>query len=485
MVEQFKTLLLLVLIGLSLFLTYQLWYGQKPAELVADDVYEQVEVEAPRPLEDVIVPGRIVISCEEGAHLYRKGAPGYEKIWDKLSALLQNIDNNFSTDSQNAPPEEAIMCMSANFDPPLPTGIEMPWLSGLSGSGIEGLDLYCLEDSYWLVVSPVDEGKKYLPVGEERVGKLTGVMEELTAGSEPAYGYLGPESVLQEKEEEAEEEATEDNDRDPGYFDPGSVLDELELDIDIVNPIYVPRDERVMKRVSLEAENLDQELLLKTFFVDYNLARVIEERDGGRLYTDGEKGLRLSDLGFEYSYPRLEEGQTAVSYSEALRSSSSLISYHGGWPDNLRLESVGLESRGGKFFYEAEWKIYLNGYPLISGQPTRIMFNDLGLFHFTRFLFKPAGAAEAAADELILGADKEKIIVADWSEALSKAVEELKERSEGFLTRMRLEDMHLSYAVTGSKASPRGTPVWVVKINGEEIILKADKLEVINEEDLI
>ncbi len=484
MVEQLKSLLLLLLIGLSLFLTYQLWYGQKPEELVDDDVYEQVDVEAPRPLEDALVPGRIVISGEETAQLYRKGASDFEKIWDNLSVLLQDIDNNFSGDSQNAPPEEASLCLRAYFNPLLPAGIEMPWLPGLTGGHVEKLDLYCLEESYWLAVSQAEAEKKYLPLAEYKMNPVIDVMDELSAGRKFAYGYLGPELVMEEHEEEMEE-ITANNDTDSVHFDPSSILGELELEIDIVNSIYVPLDERIMRKLNLEAESLDQENLLKTFFVDYNLARVIEERDGGQLYTDGEKGLRLTDTGFEYSYPRLEEGQTAISYSEALRSSSSLISYHGGWPANLRLENIELEGRAGTYFYKAEWKMYHNSYPLITGQPTRVSFNDLGLFHFTRYLFKPEGAPGEAADEVILSAGKDKVKVADWSEALASAVEALEERTAGTLSRVQLEDMYLCYAVTGSNTSPRGTPVWAIVINGEEIILNADDLEIINEEDLL
>ncbi len=457
MVEQFKSLLLLILIGLSLFLTYQLWYGQKPAEMVADDVYEQVDVEAPRKLEDAVVPGRIIIPGDEGAHLFKKGDPDFEKIWVELSALLKSIENDFSADTQNAPPEEAEMCLNAFFDLRLPTGNEMPWLSGLSEGSLDKLELYCLEDDHWLVISNTDRGRQYFKPEQGKLNQVTGVLEDITADDEPDYEYLDPEIVLEE----------------------------LELDVVITAPILVPRDEKSMNRLSLKAENIDQELLLKTFFVDYNLARVIEERDGGRLYTDGEKGLRLTDIGFEFSHPRVEEGQTSLTYSEALRSSSNLISYHGGWPENLRLEDVGLKSREGNLFYEAEWMMYYNGYPLITRQPTRISFNDLGLFRFTRFIFTTAKVPETPDDEHILNADQGQVQVAAWSEALSRALDVLAERTAAPQFRHNLEAMELSYVVTGTQTSPKGTPAWVVIINGEEIILRADDLEVINEEDLL
>ncbi len=457
MVEYFKTILLFVLIGLSLVLTYQLWYGQKPADLIAEDVYEQVNVDPPRPLEETIEPALLVIPVEEGAFLYRKGDPDFDRIWGELSSLLQNIENNFVAGAENRPPEEADRCLSGYFEPRLPAGNDMPWLPGLSGGAVEELELYCFEDSYWLAINQSEETKSYLQLEDNIINRVTKVLADLSGEDEPAYIYLDPELALEN----------------------------LELELDIVDPILVPREEREMPKLNLKAEKLDQELLLKTFFVDYNLARVIEERDGGRLYTDGEKGLRLTDVGFEYSYPRLEEGQTSATYSEALRSSNSYISYHGGWPENLRMENVGLTARGGSFFYESEWQMYHNGYPLRTGQQTRISFNDLGLIHFTRFLFKPAPGPETTADELALNAEREKVVTASWDDAVSRALKVMDERTAGPAPRLRLEAMELVYVVTGSQASPKATPAWMVNINGEEIILEAGNLEIIDEEDLL
>ncbi len=459
MFEQFKSLLLLVLIGLSLFLTYQLWYGQKPAELTAEDVYEQVDVEPPRPLEDAVVPEQIVISGEEGSFLFKKGDPLYDQTWNELSKFLQGLESSLTAGEQNAPPEEAFMCLACYFQPLLPVGNEMPWLPGLSGETIKILELHCLEDSLWLVVKQPEGEDQYLFLEKENVKQLMAAIEEIQFAEDPPYSYLDKELIYEE----------------------------LGLEIDVNGPIYVPRDERSMELLNLSAENFDRELLLKTFFVDHNLARAIEERDGSLLYTDGEKGLRLTDIGFEYSHPRLEEGPTTGSYKDALRSSANLLSYHGGWPENLRLEEVEFKSRGGVFFYESEWNKYYKGYPIITGTPTRVSFNDLGLFHFTRFLFESSAVVENNAGELPEVTEKDRISAAAWTDALLKAVEETTEPEdvERPSPRLRLKKMELAYAVTGTKASPRGTPAWVVVINNKEVILRADNLEVINEEDLL
>ncbi len=486
MMEKLKTVLLLFLVGLSLFLTYQLWYGQKPAELIADNVYEQVDVEPPRPLEDAIVPDRIVVrnssnsnnnndnnngnnndnynneNHDESIFLFRKDDPGFEQLWEELSGLLKTIETNFVSGEQNAPPEEAVKCLSSYFKPQLPVGNEMPWLSGLSEDRIENLVLSCFEDTYWLSIAH-STADKHLVLEEDRAALILSLIEDIAnediSNNETAVHISLTREIVNEI---------------------------IDLDIDISAPVFVPRDEITMKELNLEAENLGKELLLKTFFVDHNLARVIEERDGSLLYTDGEKGLRLTDTGFEYSHPRMEEGHTTLSYSEALRKSSSLISYHGGWQENLRLEKVALESRGGLIFFESKWLIYYDGYPLFTGQPTKISFNDLGLFHFTRFLFKPALEPDEHVDGLPTNGGNGSVTVTLWSEALLKATDEvIDDHSPEAGARVRLESMELGYAVTGTEASPEGIPVWIIIINGEKVIMKAHNLEIISEEDLL
>jgi len=488
MMEQLKTVLLLCLIGLSLFLTYQLWYGQKPAELVAEDVYEQVELETPRSLEETVVPYRIVLNGGNTNYLYSKGNPGFDELWQELSDLLKNIENNFFSEDQNGPEEEGLRCLACYFDPALPAGDENLWLPGLSTGSIEILSLYCLQDSYWLVIKKADqEEKQYLLLDEAKAAQFSAILENLDLENETAYSLLTVDLINEIMQDDPVEDDPIEN--DPVEDDPteentneGNLL---EKEIDIRASIYVPLGEVFMEKFNVEPENLEKELLLKTFFVDYNLVREIEERDGSLLYTDGEKGLRLSNNRFEYSYPRLEEGQTTVNYSEALRKSSSLISFHGGWPENLRLADLSLNSRAGLWFYVAEWTLYKNGYPFLTGQPTRASFNDQGLFHFTRSLYNPEAPVENFEEELPVSPHKITVEVAAWTDALLQAISNIEDTATDVGSRLRLGALELAYAVTTSEGQLRGIPVWFVIINGEEIILEADTLETINKEDLL
>lgn len=457
MLEKFKTLLLLVLIGSSLFLTYQLWYGHKPTELAVEDVYEQVDAEKPRPIKDAITPDKIVVNQNDDYYLLRKDEVLFDRYWRYLSDLLSALENNFSSGEPPEQEEEVIACLKCYFDPILPTGDEMPWLNGVAGEKLDILKIYCYEDEVWLVINqPGADGAKHLFLDQAESRQIKNFINYAIINHEKTYSLLTSE-LANEK---------------------------IGLDIDVHPSIYVPQDEVIMKSLLLKQEVLDEELLLKTFFVDYNLARVIEERDGGLLYTDGEKGLRLTDYSFEYSYPRLEEGSTSATYEEALRSSISFVNNHGGWPDNLRLESIELQSRRGEFFYNAEWKMYYDGYPILTAQPTKASFNDLGLFHFSRMLFKPEDDPDFANSDSSSVENIYQVSITDWNEAVMKAIDQFDDYLMISGASVRLGKVDLGYVALGSEGLPRAVPVWIISINGETIMLKADDLETIRKEDL-
>jgi len=503
MIEHFKSALLLLLVLLSLGLTYQLWYGEKPAELTADDVYERVVVETPRPMENLVTPARITTFFEDEIFLFRKGESTYENLWGALSQLLQDLEHDEIFAGTDAPEEDATRCIIFYFNPVLPVGDEMPWFSGLSATEIEKIKLYCFieeaeEDAeaagneepaeneepveveeieeeekerkkeYWMVLEkPGEDDSSSISLSEEKaeqfIESLSGIPEE-----KGAYQSL-TEEMLEE------------------YF---------ERNLRLQGSIYVPAGEVIMPTLPMEPEGPDEEKLLKTFFVDYNLVRTIEEGDGGVIYTDGGKGLRMTDNGLEYSNPRKEDGHSTVSYREALRNSSRFISYHGGWPENLRLEDLVFSSRGRYSYYESEWVFYHDGYPLYVEKPTRVHFNDLGLFNYSRSLFFVDDVPENSdEDELEIknnddlenepeGDDLENEPVADWVEALQEAINIYDAQSPIKKTSLRLEAVELGYIVTDTIDSPVGEPVWRIKLEGDEIYLSVGELQEFGEEEI-
>ncbi len=447
MIETIKSIFLLILVGLSLFLTYQLWYGQMPAQVLEQDIYERIVVEQPRELEKVLEPRKIVLNNEGDFYIHKKNSPDFDQMWNLLSTALQQISADALID-QDEVPLEAMHLLSYYMQPKLPIGDEQPWLREMPYSEIEAVDLYTFNDSFWFVLSGPNNEKLTLLLPPGKAEQFATLLDNAETDNKPTYVVLTEELLT------------------------GHELSPLVVD----DHTYVPVDTVFMGEYRMRPETLDQDLTLKTFFVDYSMARVIEEKEGGLIYTDGERGLRLTDTGLEYSSPRLEEGQATTAYSEALVNGSSLISYHGGWPGSLRLESLELSGWGDTSHYIAKWQAYIEGFPIYTNRQTRALFNDNGLVHFTRAVFE--------VEEPIIP-ENGITAAASWYKALEKAVSHYRDEFPNRTNSMILRDIYLGYALTSTSSEYTGSPVWLITINNEQLILSADDLELLWEEDLL
>lgn len=448
MKENTKTAVLLLLVCSSLFLTYQLWYGLSPAQPLTEDYYERVEVESPRPLEQVVTPGRIMIAWENYTYQFRQGEEIFNRLWENLSAILQSLDTLDIVDNDLLFDSELSSSVAAYyFKPPLPVGPDLPWLSWLTYQTVDLIEIKWLDNDYWMVLyEPINEGRLSFRISSEIMEDLFLIINDLDGLDKNNYLELTDNLVT------------------------GIV----EGNLNVRSNLYVPQDTIYLGKIALRPEVLDRDLLLRSFFVDLNLARVIEEKEEGLIYTDGDKGLRITTLGLAYSAPRLEEGQATSSYPEALLNCSSLISHHGGWPDNLRLEEFALTGRNHGSYYSATWKIYHNGYPLFVKMPTRLSFNDRGLIHYSRSIYFPES-----------GVGEELLELAPWEDALRVAARIIALEQPGSESDLRIERIQLVYAVKVSNSAPVGVPAWQIIINGENILLEAHTLEEITGENLL
>lgn len=445
--ENLKSILLLILFGLSLLLTYQLWYGEMPANLLEEDVYERLLVEEPRPLENVIMPRLIVSSVEGDTYVFKKGEKGYESLWQELSFSLQQISFHEAVE-EDMPPAESKKVLTYYLQPELPVGEGLPWLANAIYAEIEMIELYTDNTNKWLVLSEAGNNHKTsLQLSSDNAERFNKLFDEELFENKTRHTRLTNEHIAMLS----------------GY------------NLEVTGSIYVPQEPLYMDEIILNPEDLDHDLILKTFFVDYNMARIIEEKDGGLIYTDGEKGLRLTEGGLEYSSPRKETGSATVTYPEALLNSSSLLSYHGGWPEDLRLDELSLSGWGRTIHYNAEWCMYYAGFPILAKQPTKALFNDSGLIYYTRFIFTP--------DDVIMIGEGQKT-AAMWYDALEKAATLFKDQASESENVLHLEEMKLGYVVTNSSGRYKGEPVWQIKISGETFTLQADQLNSVDEEDL-
>ncbi len=447
MIDKITSVLLVSLVGLSLFLTYQLWYGQTPAQLLEEEVYERIMVEQPRLLEDVVTPYKIITKAENGLYVLQAEEDDYEKLWGALSYTLQRISVD-AVESEHEFAEGTEKLLTYHFHPELPVGDNLPWFPEASYNEIHSIELLNDDDKIWLSLEGSgdhDFTTLLLPPGKVKL--FSEALEEINYEDKATNIRVANEQL-----------AALNN-----------------TDIEVEGLLYVPVDPVYMNALNLSPEEIEHDIILKTFFVDYNMARIIEEKEGGMIYTDGSRGLRLKNTGLEYSAPQKEEGRVSVTYADALANSSSLISYHGGWPRGLRLEKVNLTGWGGSAYYQVEWRMYYEGFPIYTIHPTIALFNDSGLVHYARSIF-------VHESDII---QEEQQPVAAWQEALDEAFRLYKEKSRGELNRVILNEMTLGYVVTETIQGYQGIPVWMIKINNELILLQANQLKLVEEEDLL
>jgi len=443
MKERLKSVILIVLVCSSLFLTYQLWYGQQPAELTADeDIYERVIIEQPRPPEPIVIP------VENGYFAFREGEQNYYRFWETLIGQLERAFARNPAGTVSGLPEEAPLILSCYLNPLLPVGSESSLLPLLPESELARLDLREGNDSYWVrLITVEDEVLAEVQLSADQTAELKDLIDEAVAEERVLHALLTGEAV-----------------------------DLASIQAVIVNEvIFLPQQQVDLARFLVKPETINREQLLKTFFVDYSLARSIEEKDGAVIYTDGERGLRLTTGGFEYSYPRLEEGEASQTLAEALNSSGALISYHGGWPTGLRLEKIEQARLRNSVNYSTQWRMYYLGYPLYAAKPTRIVFNDRGLIHFNRLIYNIQNQNQDQA---------EVRTTTRWQEALRAALDISAEETGGQPESLKLEAFNLGYAIIAGVNELWAEPVWHLQLNGRRILLRADNLLQIQVEDL-
>ncbi|MGM0651203.1 MAG: two-component system activity regulator YycH [Bacillota bacterium] len=446
MVESIKSILLLLLVGLSLLLTYQLWYGQNPTQMLEQDVYERVVIEEPRELEEILDPEKIVLHDNGKFYLYKKSEPDFEQMWEFLSFAMQRTTLDAALDEEEIPAESR-QILSCYMQPALPVGDDQPWISEAPYKEIETIEVYSKNDSTWLTLKGSDDNKYSILLSPRKAEQLNSLLAEIQTDRKVAYALLTEDMIT---------------------YSEGSP-------VEIQDSLYVPSEKVFMNELNISPEQLDQDLILKTFFVDYSMARVIEEKDGALIYTDGEKGLRLSSTGLEFSSPLREEGQAAPTYSDALITGSSLIGYHGGWLDNLRLTSLELTGWGQSSLYSAKWHMYVDGYPIYMKSPTLVLFNDNGLIHYTRNLYQVENSFIPETG---------RVSVATWDNAVSKAMDFHSRNNPNGKDSLLINDIYLGYVITTSPSGYIGRPAWLITINNQQYILTAFQLDLLREEDL-
>jgi len=441
--EKLTTFLLAILVLSSLLLTYQLWYGHHRYDQVDEDIPERVFFEPPRMIASTLTPERILVKSGDGFYLLRHGHSCFAFIWEKLSLALQNLTVYEYRAGESL--GEAQPGLKVYFDPLLPVGSGTPWLSEDRYREISKLELWFDgegegEGAWAVLQGPVGGDEMALKLPGQLISDIYGEIIQLDSQEMVFYTLL-----------------TSD------------LLSSLPADLlTIKDDLVVPLTPGEMSEFYLKKESLDRDRLVDAFFVDRSLVRKIQEKTGAVIYTDGEKGLRIKE-GIEFSDPAQERSFTSLSYLSALSASSKYICSYGGWPEELRLQKLVLNSTGKERrpLYRACWEYYQDGYLLVRpNQAVSTVFTGNGLVEYRRLIYVFQSPAE------------KRYQVAPFHKAIETSVEVYKEHYEQTKP-LTLEAIDLVYAETGPSYQPIAVPAWFIQLNGEQILLQAGDLSLL------
>ncbi|NLI70492.1 MAG: hypothetical protein GX364_06495 [Firmicutes bacterium] len=427
-----KTVTLIILVITSLLLTAFLWYGPSPRHEEADLIVEApFFLEEPRDEIQAVFPARIALPLSTGQYLVcRRGDDKARELWEQILFYLQGC--NFTEEREVLQKEDSLATIY--FEPPF------PWAA--IAATTEQKDLIVEKMQFF-----VDSGKLYL--------FLQGPHGELTLKMTEDIFLPGLKDL---KTAMAAEGGPRYNLLADARFADREFSDELQIQGEIY---FSAEDFFLHEYIVLTREPVKTDAMLKAVFVNDKLARKIEEEDGTLIFTDGEKGLRISDY-IEYTAPRLEKGVATLSYTRAIQKANEYLCYYGGWPEYLYLVHMSA-ARQGESTYCAGWALHVDGMPVLE-EPgrTEITFNDRGLYHYKRSLYRTSDFSGR------------RVVAAPALQAITKAIEYCRNAADmDIAADLKLKDVYPAYRPSGvlDESDIKAYPVWVVRINNLDIYL--------------
>lgn len=386
MLEKLKSLLLVCLILSSMVLTYQLWFGRTFLEKGIVPRYEYAYFTPPPLQSEIVLPSEIFFFEQDDIYLFHRGEKKYLNLWQKgLQLLTERVEmdkaKRVSSESRDDWTKTASSTLVYNFNPPVPldnivvapTNMHMDIEKITFSWGEEHLDVFLEgEETIHVPVSETVHLKdNFLPADENSHMLL------------PSLLILDTESM--NLIESSGEENQEETNLDGNSENSGEADFLLNLKINVAADIYIPLEEICAAEVALKKEELQQEQLVRAFFLDLSMARRIEERDGALYFTNGEKGLRIYTSGLlEYTAPQLERTQGDMSYSAALQESAESQSLYGGWMLHTYLYGAEKVKNGYRFL----WRSYRDGYALVGeNMGSEMIINRQGVSFYRRFFY--------------------------------------------------------------------------------------------------
>jgi regulatory protein YycH of two-component signal transduction system YycFG len=333
MIDKLKSVVLTLLVGLSLFQSYQLVYSRPDIESSQTTEYIKTElIGTQSQVEDLLYPSDIILHFGDSTHtVLTPNITFYKMILDVVTArTFDGLEPN----TKWIVNWDQIRDERQGFELHFRQGIPMDVLQRFMQVQDDELVSYNIIHSIWFVVSESGEEVRTFFVTEDGIRMFEATNSILTVRELQRFVELGAYLTRYQYEPR-------------GNF-------------------YLPEEDVNMIRYETNFTTFTPEQLQNSLFVNPSITRNIIERDGTEIYTDGKRGLQINkdQLWMSFSDP-IAPGTGGMDILDNLFSAVKFVNQHGGWNGTFTIDH--LPELGNSVL---TFRQYYEGFPIVDIRET-------------------------------------------------------------------------------------------------------------------
>jgi regulatory protein YycH of two-component signal transduction system YycFG len=414
MIERLKTIALVILVTLSLFQTYLLVYQTPHFEPIETEDYVQTEqADIQLQVEQLIKPQLLTVHLGDGSQrIAYQETVFYEDLWKRWTSFtFENLQRTGYRLEQWDKARQEREGIEIQF--PQPISITL-WKQ-LLNMNVDRTDEELLFDTLYISTrsNSADIEVWLINRQKQQIDTLTETNFE-----QAELSRIVNEAISQ-----------------PIY----RIIDDRQ---------FVPETGFDLPVIKANFELNQNEQLWQRIFIDPGITRTLTERDGTKIYTDGNRGLQFKNNSryIVYSDP-VAQSSTNATVDEGLSSAVQFVNEHGGWNGSYMLSEMSRKSEQEEFVYE--FRQMLNGYPLIA--------DEYNWFGYSKVKMKSGTVSgyQRTMLDIQTSASTERMVTLPGAE-------EIVSRLESELQNTSLLSIRLAYQVAVNQQSLDCVPGWYV-----------------------